>query len=234
MNEPEESADEVRDALHDAVDHIHASPDLAQRTESAARRRRTARWSVTGAIAFVAVGATVGLLTAGRSGAVPSATPTYSSETRLPACAAIASAYQHAGAVASSSPSSTKAEPAVPGSPVAAELCRYAGGGEQQPAGALAGSATITDKAQLAQLQAAMNASQLNPGGVMYCPASNGDAAVAIFAYPSGTADLTVYYDRGCGTLRTDTASYILRGDLGQLIIDWTGSWQPTASSSTN
>jgi hypothetical protein len=80
----------------------------------------------------------------------------------------------------------------VPGHPVGAVLCRYAGFGEQQPAGGLAGAAKVTSSAQVARLQSAMNASTALLGTVMGCVQGHGDAAIVIIVYPAGTPDRTV------------------------------------------
>lgn len=101
-------------------------------------------------------------------------------------------------------------------------VCRYAADGE------LSGSAKVTEHDRLASLQSALNAGKAY-SGPMYCMAGSGTAAL-IFVYPAGTADLTVIYNRGCASLYTDAGSYLTRGNVDQLIADWTGSWQSTAS----
>ena len=95
MNESKQHEDALRDVLHQTVDHINASPELAQRAESAARRRRTARRSTTGALALVAVGTTIGVFATGNSGPLSSASPSYStSQVQLPACSANMNPYR--------------------------------------------------------------------------------------------------------------------------------------------
>jgi hypothetical protein len=229
MNETERDQDALHNVLHHAVDHVYAPVDLAQRVEAvgAARRRRTARWSAAGAIALVAVGATAGVLVSVHAGALPSTSTTYAtSHNQLPSCANNASAYQHPKPVGNAPAVHTATAPVVPGSPGAAVVCRYAGSGD------LGGSATITDRSQLTRLQSAMNAGKAY-SGAMYCMASTGTAAV-VFVYPHGTANLTVIYDRGCASLYTTAGSYLVRGDVDQLIVGLTGSWQSTASPSTS
>ena len=218
MNEPDEHQDAVHDLLHRTVDHLHAPSDLAQRAERAARRRRTARWSATGTCVLVAIATTAGVLASARTGAAPSTTATYTNVSALPACAAQLTAYLPMKPSPTSTHAPGAAEPLVPDSPVAAVLCRYAGAGD------LAGSATITDKAQLTRLQAATNAGPTSPLGPAYCPASNGRDVILLFAYPRGTADLTVVYEPGCGLLLTRTAMSFARGDLEQLITDAPGA----------
>ena len=217
MNEPEQHEDELRDVLHHTVDHIHSSPDLAQRVENAAKRRRAARRSATGAMALIAA-VTAGVLAADHVGVHRGASATYSTaQVQLPACAADESAYHHAPATASSTPAPAATGPVVPGSPVAAVLCRYGTGGN------LAASATITSQAQLGRLQAAMDLGQAY-SGVMYCM-QGGFNAVVVFAYPqsTGTGDLTVRYDGACASLYTKAGSYLVRGDVYTLITEWTG-----------
>jgi hypothetical protein len=222
MIETEKHDEALQDVLHHAVDHIHASPDLAQRVEGAARRRRTTRRSAAGAMALAAV-VTTGVLAAGNTRIHQGASPTYSTS-RAPACAANESAYQQP--LASRSPALTHvaAGPVVPGSPVAAVVCRFGAGGD------LAASATVTSQSQLDRLRAAMNASQAYKGP-MYCMAS-GLSAVIVFAYPQGAADLTVIYGGACASLYTNGGKYLVRGDVDALITAWTGNWQSEANPS--
>ena len=113
----------------------------------------------------------------------------------------------------------------IPSNPVAAVVCRFEGAGD------LAGSATVTDRAQLTRLQAAVNASQAYSGS-MYCMQGVGRTAVIVFVYPSGTADFTVGYVQACASLYTKNGSYLIRGGFEQLLTDWTGSWKIEASPS--
>ena len=224
MNEPDVHQEAVHDLLHRTVDHFHASSDLAQRVERAAQRRRAARWSATGTCVLVAIVATAGILASARTGATRSTTATYTNASALPACAAqLNTALRIEPGPTTHAPRAI--EPLVPGSPVAAVLCRYAGDREQQPAGSLAGSATITEPAQLARLQAATNAGQPFLGAVN-CPETDGREVILLFAYPRGKADLTIVYEPWCNLLQTGTAMSFGGGDLEQLITNATGAWQ--------
>jgi hypothetical protein len=225
MNGPERHDDALRDVLRHTVDHIHASPDLAQRVESAAKRRRATLRGVTGTVVLAAVAGS-GVLAAGHVGARRGASPASStSQAALPVCAANLSAYQHSPATAHSTATHVATGPVVPGSPVAAAVCRYGEGGD------LAASVTVTDAAQLGPLQAAMNESQAYTGPV-YCLAA-GLNAVVVFAYSQGADDLTVTYDGACASLFTDAGSFFVRGEVYALITAWTGNWRSEASSST-
>src|SRR5258708_5890534 len=59
--------DAVHEVLRDCVKDVYAPADLAGRVESVARRRRTARRSVTSAVAVVTLGTTIGTFAADRS-----------------------------------------------------------------------------------------------------------------------------------------------------------------------
>lgn len=226
MNEPEQHEDVLRDVLHQAGDHMNASPELAQRAERAARRRRTARRSTTGALALVAVGTTIGVLAADNTGLRSSTSPSYSaSQLQLPACTTSMNAYPLHQVGGAAPGRTTPAGPVIPSNPVAAVLCRFEG------AGVLAGSATVTDQAQLARLQTAVNAGQAY-SGPMFCLASAGRNAVVVFVYPRGTANFTVSYVEACASLYTKNGSYLIRGDFVQLLTDWTGNWTVEASPS--
>jgi len=225
MNETDECDDVLHNLLHANVDHIHASTDLADRVEVGARRRRTARRSVTGVVALVAAGAVAGVLTAIHPGSVPTAAA------QLPRCAQQLNTYLRAERRPKPNQGLGNAKPLVPGTPVGAVVCRYAGLNELRPEGDLAGSATITDKAQISRLQSAVNKSQIFTGA-MYCPFGPSDEAVMFFTYGRGTANLEVFYDRWCGMLHTADASYLVRGDLYQIVTNWTGIWQHPATPS--
>lgn len=227
MNEPDLHQDTVRDLLHHSVDHFHASNDLAERVERAARRRRTTRWSATGTAALVAIVATAGVLVSDRIGASPTTAASTSAST-LPTCSAQLSDYPRVGPDPTT-PTPSATELLVPGSPVAVVLCRYAGNGERKPVGDLAGSGAITHTAQLARLLAAVNTGHTFLGGVN-CPETDGRAVILMFVYPRGTAGLTVAYDVGCGLLMTRTAMSFAGAGLDQIITDSTGTWLPTAS----
>jgi hypothetical protein len=114
----------------------------------------------------------------------------------------------------------------VPGNPVGAVLCRYAGEGQQQPAGGLAGAAKVTNSTQLTQLQSDMNASKALQGTVMGCFVSNGDAALVIIIYQKGTPDRTIVYDPACLALIEDSREYQVSDSFVQLLKDRTGSWK--------
>jgi hypothetical protein len=138
---------------------------------------------------------------------------------RLPACAAHLDGYP--GMSPGTRQESGRPGPPVPGEPVAAVVCRYAG-----PDSALASSVPVTSRVKVAQLQRAMNASSVIPPGVpMFCMQSNGDAAVVLFVYPQGTPDLVVRVDPWCVTLTTRSARYIENGNAPRLITDWSGKW---------
>jgi hypothetical protein len=111
-------------------------------------------------------------------------------------------------------------------------LCRYAGFGEQQPAGALAGAARVTSSAQVARLQRAMNASKALLGTVMGCVQDNGDAAIVIIIYPAGTPDRTVDFTPACQALSDDSIEYEVSDSFGQLLVDLTGNWKHAATYS--
>jgi hypothetical protein len=207
----------VRAALHHAVDDLHASPDLAQRVETkgAARRRRNRGLGVTGAIVLVA-GSVGGVLAASHTPSSVSAT----SVRQLPACAANLSAHTGtAGEYAPEIPARAPDVPVVPGKPVAAVVCRYAGG--------LAGSAAVTDQAQLAALQSAMNGSK-GYTGVVNCALIVTESRVT-FVYPQGTPELTVEFIPACASVYTNVGSYWASADVGQLITGLTGTSSPSA-----
>lgn len=226
MNQPEQHDDVLRDVLHHTVDHIHASADLAQRVESAARRRRTARRSATGAMALAAVAIT-GVLAAGHIAVHQAASPPYSTTVQLPACVAKQGSYVHIPAPGNTALTHVATGPVVPGSPVAAVVCRYEGGD-------LAASATVTNHTQLGRLQAAMNASRAVTG-IWNCWLAADRDAVIVFAYPQGAGDLTVTYEGGgCATLTTNAGSYFAGGDVYTLITAWTGTWRSAVSPSNS
>jgi hypothetical protein len=109
----------------------------------------------------------------------------------------------------------------VPGNPVAAVVCRYAG-----PDSALTSSVALTSQAKVARLQRAMNEGRVLPPGVpMFCMQSDGDLAVVLFVYPLGTPERVVRVDPWCVTLQTRSARYSGGGDAGRLVTDWTGKW---------
>jgi hypothetical protein len=138
---------------------------------------------------------------------------------RLPACASHLDEYPGVSQGARQEPG--RPGPPVPGNPVAAVVCRYAG-----PDSALTSSVTLTGQAKVARLQRAMNASSVMPPGVpMFCMQSNGDLAVVLFVYPRGTPERVVRVDPWCVMLQTRSARYIDNGDAPKLITDWTGKW---------
>jgi hypothetical protein len=122
----------------------------------------------------------------------------------------------------------------VPGNPVGAVLCRYAGTGEEQPVGDLAGTAKQTSRAQVAQLQRAMNASKALHGTTMGCFQSNGDAAIVIVVYPPGTPARTISYLPDCQSLFDGSTEYQVSYAFAQLLVDQTGNWKPSATHSSN
>ena len=114
---------------------------------------------------------------------------------RLPACASHLTEYP--GFSSGRKPASADPGPPVPGNPVAAVVCRYAGADS-----ALTGSDPVTNRARVARLQRAMNASRVIPPGVpMLCLQSDGDAAVVLFVYAQGTPERIVGVDPWCVTL---------------------------------
>lgn len=138
---------------------------------------------------------------------------------RLPACAAHLDGYP--GMEPGQRQDSAHPGPPVPGNPVAAVVCRYAG-----PDSALTSSVALTSRAKVARLQRAMNASSVIPPGVpMFCMQSNGDAAVVLFVYPQGTRERVVRVDPWCVMLQTRSARYLENGDAPRLITDWSGKW---------
>lgn len=221
MSASEDYDDPLHNELHHAVDHIFASLDLAERVEKVARRRRAARWSGACAIALVAIGGTAGAMISNDEGGRPATVSATANAVRLANCAASDSAYSSSKPIKRASTPG----PVVPGKPVAAEVCRYAGMDEEQPVGKLAGSARITQGPQLDQLITDLNASQINPDGGVFCLATNLDAAVFVFAYAGDSPNYNVSFDPACGTLTTNSASFLVRRDITQLIADWTGSW---------
>jgi hypothetical protein len=137
---------------------------------------------------------------------------------RVPACASHLDEYPGFGPW--SKPAAHPGPP-VPGNPVAAVVCRYAG-----PDSALASSVALTSQAKVARLQRAMNESRVLPPGVpMFCMQSDGESAVVLFAYAQGTPERVVRVDPWCVTLQTRSARYITSGDAGQLVKDWSGAW---------
>jgi hypothetical protein len=138
---------------------------------------------------------------------------------RLPACASHLDGYP--GISSGQKPASSDPGPPVPGHPVAAVVCRYAG-----PDSGLASSHAVTSPARVAQLQSAMNRSSVIPPGVpMFCLQSDGESAVVLFVYPPGTPERIVGVDPWCVTLLTRSAWYLANGDARQLLADWSGKW---------
>jgi hypothetical protein len=157
--------------------------------------------------------------------AAPSVTAT--AEVKLPACAS------H---LPISRPASTagSAQVPVPGDPVGAVLCRYAGTGEQRPVGDLAGTAQETSHAQVAQLQSAINASKALHGTAMGCVQGNGDAAIVIVVYPQGTPARTISFARDCQALFEGFTEYQVSDAFAQLLVDQTGNWKPGTTHSSS
>lgn len=216
MNVPDQHQEAVRRLLHDTVDHLDATPGLAQRVEVKARRRRAARWSSAGVAVVVGVGTLTGLYASGR--AAPTAVA------QLPSCAARVSAYEvHV------SPSdlvgAADAGPAVPGHPVAAVLCRYAGMLEKSP-GTLLRTATVTDRSELARLQSAVNATTLVTGAVN-CPQMSEDPVVLQFSYPGGAVGVTAVDSGTCPEIQVGTVFYLIQGDFGEVVADLVGTRGP-------
>ena len=138
---------------------------------------------------------------------------------RLPACASHLDGYP--GFSSGHKPASADPGPPVPGHPVAAVVCRYAG-----PDSGLASSHAVTSPASVAQLQSAMNKSSVIPPGVpMFCLQSDGESAVVLFVYPPGTPERIVGVDPWCVTLLTRSARYLANGDARRLVADWSGKW---------
>jgi hypothetical protein len=138
---------------------------------------------------------------------------------RLPACASHLTEYP--GFSSGRNPASANPGPPVPGNPVAAVVCRYAGADS-----ALASSHAVTSPAKVAELQRAMNESRvIPPGNPMFCMQSDGDSAVVLFVYPLGTPERIVGVDPWCVTLLTRSARYLADRDARQLVADWTGKW---------
>jgi hypothetical protein len=138
---------------------------------------------------------------------------------RLPACASHLDGYPGV----SSGPMQSSADPGppVPGNPVAAVVCRYAGADS-----ALTSSVAVTSRAKVARLQRAMNEGRVIPPGVpMMCLQSNGDSAVVIFVYPRGIPERVVGVDPWCVELLTRSARYLADRDARQMVADWTGKW---------
>jgi hypothetical protein len=137
---------------------------------------------------------------------------------RLPACAATLAGYPELKL----GPRQASAHPGspVPGHPVAAVVCRYAG-----PDNALTSSVTLTSQAKVARLQSAMNESRVIPPDTpMMCLQGDSDSAVVLFVYPQGTPERVVGMDPWCVTLTTHTARYG-GGGARQLVADWSGKW---------
>ena len=110
---------------------------------------------------------------------------------RLPACAAHLAGYPRIGP----GPRQDSAHPGVPvpGHPVAAVVCRYAG-----PDSALTGSLAVKSQVKVARLQRSMNKSTvIPPGAPMMCLQGDGDSAVVIFVYAQGTPERVVAVDPG-------------------------------------
>ena len=232
MSKPEDFQYVLRSEMNRAIDTVYADSELAGRVEGIARRRRAARWGGICAAVLVTAGVAAGVLGShALSRTSASVSLGNDGAMHLPKCASLLSSYQLSNPGKAVSGIDASAGPAVSGHPVAAVVCRYAGTGERQPVGDLAGAAKIVDKAQVSALQTAFNAGQINPGGVIYCPQSNGDAAIAVFAYAGKGADLVIYYDRGCGIVKTAEASYVVRDSLSQIIIGLTGAWLPVQAS---
>jgi hypothetical protein len=226
----DEHGDAVHELLHDRVRDVYASADLADRVEAAAKRRRAARWSATGVIALVAVGTTIGALAAAHPGSGVSAAA------QVPTCAANAHAYDPPpGELNEVGPAATAplTEPLVPGDPVAAVLCRYAGNYEGQPAGTLAGSATVTDVTRLDQLRRAMNASTAtSPNNPIGCAMDFGNVADALIVYPGKAAVRVIHYVPSCHMLNFgEYEDYFASAAFQQLLTDWTGDWRPSAAN---
>jgi hypothetical protein len=138
---------------------------------------------------------------------------------RLPACASHLDGYP--GISSGQKPESVNPGPPVPGDPLAAVVCRYAGADS-----ALTSSHAVTSPAKVAQLQRVMNESRvIPPGDPMFCLQSDGNSAVVLFVYPRGTPVRVVGVDPWCVTLLTRSARYIAGGNAPQLVADLSGRW---------
>ncbi len=138
---------------------------------------------------------------------------------RMPACAQHLDGYPGVG----QGPRQDSAHPGlpVPGHPVAAVVCRYAG-----PDGALTSSVSVTSQAKVDRLQRAMNASSvIPPDAPMMCLQGDSDSAVVLFVYSEGTPARVVAVDPWCVTLTTRSARYISDPHARQLVADWSGKW---------
>jgi hypothetical protein len=228
MNEPEEQPS----ALHGIVGHVTAPEDLAERAERLARRRRTVWWIVACSVVLIAAGTGAGIAATAGSGTGASA-PEYTSGMKLPGCDPQVGSYK-LGAVFQAGQGFANGGPLVPGTPVAAVICRYAGFDEPQPQGDLAARAELTGSSRLAPLLAALDESRFNAPDDMGCPADNLDTAVLEFIYANKAPDVDVYYDMGCRTFRAAAGQYIARVDVRPYIEQWTGNWSTTASRSAD
>jgi len=233
VHDGEAQDDVVRGVLHDWVKDVYAPAELASRAEAAARRRRATRWSVTSALAVVALGVTVGTFAVERSGG-GAGHPAVSAVSQHPlACAATENAYKALLSPVPQASAAVTTVPPMPGDPDGAVLCRYAGFGEAEPAGSLAGKATVTDPGQLAQLKRAINSGDIvPPNSVEACAANRDQIAVVLISYPGVSAVRTVLYERYCGLLISDSTSRFAGGGFDQLVTAWTGDWRPTATQS--
>lgn len=137
---------------------------------------------------------------------------------RLPACASRESAYR---SIVIGIKASSAGQTPMPGSPVAAVICRYGGTSGLS----LSSSLKVTGQGRLAQLQSAMNGSRENPpGAFVNCLQSDGKSAVILVVYP-GTSVRVIGIDPWCQRIATRSATYIPRGGVIKLIASWTGKW---------
>ena len=182
------------------------------------------------AAAVIAAAAVVGCGSAkAGAGSAPAASPKVSasapapkSDAPLPTCPAL---WPTASAPGSSAPSGNVGE-LVPGSPLAAVVCRYAGKDEQKPTGALAGSATVKSGAELTRLQNALNSGEKIPAGTPNgCMQDNGDSVLIFVSYPAGTPERSMYYDFACLGISEGMARFQPGPGVVDLITQLTGQW---------
>ena len=199
--------------------------------DTAARPRRPARRAVTAAATLGFISAVAGCAAPAQAPGPAASAPASVTGARLPACAPH---WPPPGRPSRPirSPASGRVPVPVPGHPVGAVLCRYAGASEQPPAGGLAGAARVTSSAQVTRLQSAMNASKALVGTVMGCVQGDGNGAIVIIVYPAGTPDRTVVFDPACLALSDDSTEYEVSGSFGPLLVDLTGNWKHAATYS--
>jgi hypothetical protein len=205
---------------HDVVRNARICRELARRHTSASAARGANPVAIRQAASwcgvFAAIAATV-LSTAG-CGTATQSVPASVSAVRVPACASHEGAYLP---IRPNAQASGAAPQPIPGIPVAAVVCRYAGTSGQP----LSSSLKVTDQDRLTQLQSAMNESKANPpGDFTTCLQGDGESAVILVAY-HGTSDRVAYLDVWCQRIATHSATYIPSVEVGSLIASWTGKW---------